>query len=132
MFFFKKLDLTKTTSKNYIAGLQDPLKDKYMNGKSNYKLKSLQINASCNWYNVCKWKDYQNIFILSILTMKHKRNAFKVESIVAKGISWREIFGGWRRGFEISRMPARWISGRSARPPSHSDRPRNCLNLTLK
>ena len=31
---------TKTTSK-YIAGLQDLFKDKDMNGKSNYKLKSL-------------------------------------------------------------------------------------------
>ena len=27
-------------------------------------------------YNVCKWKDYQNIFILSILDMKHKTTAF--------------------------------------------------------
>ena len=35
--------------------------DKYINGKSNYKLKWLKIN-------VCKWKDYQNIFILSLST----------------------------------------------------------------
>ena len=34
------LAVTKTTSK-YIAGLQDPLKDIYMKGESNYKLKSL-------------------------------------------------------------------------------------------
>ena len=34
------------------------------------------------------------------------------------GIARRETFGGWRRGLEISRMPARWTSGRSARPPS--------------
>ena len=26
---------------NYIAGLQDPFNDKYMSGKSNFKLKSL-------------------------------------------------------------------------------------------
>ena len=31
---FRNRTLTKTTSK-YIAGLQDPFKDKYMNGKSN-------------------------------------------------------------------------------------------------
>jgi len=29
-----------------IAGLQDPFKDKYMNGKSNYELKSLSINQA--------------------------------------------------------------------------------------
>ena len=37
LFFPKKFSLTKTTSK-YFAGLQDPFKDKYINGKSNYKL----------------------------------------------------------------------------------------------
>ena len=36
-FFSKILTVTKTTS-NYIAGLQDPFQDKYMNGKSNYKV----------------------------------------------------------------------------------------------
>ena len=36
----EKLAVTKTTSK-YIAGLQDPFKDKFMNGKNNHKLKSL-------------------------------------------------------------------------------------------
>ncbi len=40
----KQLPVPKTTSK-YIAGLQDPFKDKYMKGKSNYKLKSLIIFA---------------------------------------------------------------------------------------
>ena len=40
VFLPKQLDLTKTTSK-YIAGLQDPFKDRFMNGKSKYKLKSL-------------------------------------------------------------------------------------------
>jgi len=39
VFFSPAAAVTKTTSK-YIAGLQDPFKDKYMNGKSNYKLKS--------------------------------------------------------------------------------------------
>ena len=39
-----------------IAELQDPFMDKYMQGKSNYKLKSLKIYARYNWYNVCKWK----------------------------------------------------------------------------
>ena len=39
MLFLQILAATKTTSK-YIAGLQDPFKDKYMNGKSYYKLKS--------------------------------------------------------------------------------------------
>ena len=47
------LAVTKTTSK-YIAGLQDPFKDKFVNGKSNYELKSLKINPSNNSYNVCK------------------------------------------------------------------------------
>ena len=32
-------------SSKYIAGLQDPFKDKYMKGKSNYKLKTLKIFA---------------------------------------------------------------------------------------
>ena len=40
VFFFQKLAVAKTTSE-YIAGLQDPFKDKYMDGKSNYKSKSL-------------------------------------------------------------------------------------------
>ena len=53
MFFIEILALTKTTSK-YIAGLQDPFKDTYMNEKSNYKFKSLKINASYNLYNICK------------------------------------------------------------------------------
>ena len=74
-FLPKILPVTKTTSK-YIAGLQDLFKDKYMNGKSNYKLKSLKMNAYYNSYNVCKLKDYQNIFILSILTIKHKTKSF--------------------------------------------------------
>ena len=38
--FFNMLAVTKTTSK-YIAGLPDSFKDKCMNGKSNYRLKSL-------------------------------------------------------------------------------------------
>ena len=71
MFSSKILAVTKTTSK-YIAGLLDPFKDKSMNGQSNYKLKSLKINPSYSSFNFCKWKDYQNIFILSILNMKHK------------------------------------------------------------
>ena len=37
----KKLAVTKTTTKD-IAGLQDPLKDKFMNGKRNYELKFLK------------------------------------------------------------------------------------------
>ena len=49
-FSSKKLAVTKTTSK-YIAGLQDPMKDKNMNGNGNYKLKSLKINASYNLNN---------------------------------------------------------------------------------
>ena len=36
MLFLQILAATKTTSK-YIAGLQDPFKDKYMNGKYDYK-----------------------------------------------------------------------------------------------
>ena len=39
MFSSEILAVTKTTSK-YIAGLQVSIKYKYMNGKSNYKLKS--------------------------------------------------------------------------------------------
>ena len=41
LFFSPAVAVTKTTSK-YIVGLQDPFKDKYMNGKSNYKLKSFK------------------------------------------------------------------------------------------
>ena len=41
-------------------------------------------------------------------------------TIKKKGIARREPFGGWRRSLEFSRMPARWTSGRSARPPSLS------------
>jgi len=51
MLFSEILAVTKTTSK-YIAGLQDPFKEIFMNGKSNYKLKSLKINDSCKPYNV--------------------------------------------------------------------------------
>ena len=42
----------------------------------------------------------------------------RVATFACFGIARREIFEGWRRGLEISRMPARWTSGRSARPPS--------------
>ena len=39
------------------------------------------------------------------------------------GISWRETFGEWRHSLAISRMPSKWTSGRSARPPSRGARP---------
>ena len=39
---FRNRTLTKTTSK-YFSGLKDPFKDKNMNWKSNYKLKSMSI-----------------------------------------------------------------------------------------
>ncbi len=39
-FLYKKLAVKKTALK-YIAELQDPFKDKFMNGKSYFKLKSL-------------------------------------------------------------------------------------------
>ena len=44
IYFFLKLALTKTTSK-YIAGLQDPFKDKYMNWAGNFRMVDIGINA---------------------------------------------------------------------------------------
>ena len=52
-FSSKILAVIKTTFK-YIAGLQDSFKDKYMNGKSNYKLnqfKSMQAATDSMFVN---------------------------------------------------------------------------------
>ena len=49
-------------------------------------IRNIWINASYNLYSVWKWKDYQNIFILSILIMKHKTNVF------LRGVLWCIVF----------------------------------------
>jgi len=68
------LAVTKTTSK-YIEGLQDPFKDKYMNGKLIINLnhyKSMLATIHTKYVN----KKIIRIYLFCPFSMKHKTNAF--------------------------------------------------------
>ena len=84
MVFRNSLVLQRRHSR-YMAGLQDPFQDKYINGKSNYKLKSLQINASFTIETM--FVNEKIIFLFSILTRKHKTKALKKKVLWQKPVT---------------------------------------------
>ena len=45
-----------------------------------------KISASYNSYNACKWKDYQNILILSILSSHHETQ----DEYILRGVLWQK------------------------------------------
>ena len=57
-----------------IAGLQDPFKDVYMNGKSNFKLKSLLATIHTKFVNEKIIKGY--VHFAHFHRIEHKTNAF--------------------------------------------------------
>ena len=75
MFFFRNSSLYRRHYLDKLGIYRIHSRLNIWTGKVIINWNHYKINAGYNSYNVCKWKDYQNIFILSIFTIKHKTKA---------------------------------------------------------